>query len=156
MRSPKEPTADQLAEARTAAVVVRKLVEKFQPEATRSQAFGQYVDGVKKTLAEVEGNLQRRSLSSAKAAAVQAMKPIGTKGPTDDQFKEANAALDALDKTLEPMQNTDPGMTQLIADAKALLASSRPTVAKRQRSNAQAVPAFAAAQAPDESQFARF
>jgi hypothetical protein len=36
------------------------------------------------------------------------------------------------------------------------MASHKPVASQRQRMNGRAVPAFAAAQAPDEAQFARF
>ncbi len=115
----------------TAAIVVRELVEKFQPQASRSQAFGQYVDEVKKTLIEVEVELQRRSLDSARAEVVRALKNVERRNATDEQFAELDTALTVLKKTLETVHKKDPAIAGAAADAKALLRDARARMAKR-------------------------
>ncbi|MHB8874125.1 MAG: coiled-coil domain-containing protein [Myxococcaceae bacterium] len=127
----RNPTADQLAEARTAAIVVRKLVEKFQPQASLSQAFGQYVNDVKKTLIEVEIELQRRGLDSARKDLVQALRNIEKKAPTDEHFEEAKTAQVVLEKTLETVHAKEPALAALVGDARALVNTARTTTAKR-------------------------
>ena len=104
----KKPTEDQLAEARTVTIVARKLIEKFQPQAARSQAFGQYVADVSKTLVEVEIELQVRSLTAARAEVAQAVKNIERRNPTDEQFEELTTALTVLQKTIDTVNKKDP------------------------------------------------
>jgi hypothetical protein len=127
----RKPTVDQLAEARTAAIVVRKLLEKFQPQAARNQAFGQYVSEVKKTLVEVEVELQRRGLDLARADLVQALRNIEKRAPTDEHFEEAKTALMILEKTLETVHTRDETMIRPVADARNLLGTTRTAMAKR-------------------------
>ena len=128
---PKKATEDQLAEARTAAIVVRKLVEKFAPEAARSQAFGQYVETVKSTLNEVESNLQLRALEAAQRDVTQALRKVEAKSPTDEQFTEAANALAVLEKTLAPMNPKEPALTAFIGDGRIMLRDARASVNKR-------------------------
>jgi len=127
----RKPTEEQLAEAKTAAIVVRKLLEKFQPEADRSQAFGEYVAKVKDTLHEVEGLLQIRALDAASADVKQALRPLEKKSPTDEQFDVANSALLVLEKTLEPMNAKDPLVAAYVVDGKNLLRDARASANKR-------------------------
>lgn len=117
----RKPTPDQLAEARTAAIVVRKLIEKFQPEAARSQAFAQYVGEVEANLVEVEVELQKRSLEAVRADVAQALKNLEKKDPTDEIFAEARTALSVLEKTLETVHKKDPALVQPAIDARAEL-----------------------------------
>jgi hypothetical protein len=127
----KNPTADQLAEARTAAIVVRKLLEKFQPRASGNQAVGQYLLEVKNTLIEVEIELQRRNLDSARADLAQALKNIEKKAPTDEHFEEAKTAMVVLEKTLETLHTKAAAMAKPVADARELLRTARKTMAER-------------------------
>ena len=127
----RKPTADQLAEARTAAIVVRKLLEKFQPQASRIPAFGQYVSEVKKTLVEVELEVERRGVDSARADLAQALKNIERRAPTDEHFEEANTALLILEKTVQSVHTKDEAMLKSLADARELLRTARTTMAKR-------------------------
>jgi hypothetical protein len=127
----KNPTVDQVAEARTAAIVVRKLIEKFQPQASRSQEIGQYVSEVKKTLVEVEVELQRRNLDSAKADLVTALKSVERRAATDEDFEKVKTALGSLEKTLQTIHTKEPALAKPIADARTLLASAPTTIAKR-------------------------
>ncbi len=127
----RKPTEEQLAEARTVSIVVRKLVEKFQPEAARSEAFGQYVVEVKNTLVEVEVQLQLRGLDAAKADVTRALRNLEKRAPTQDHFAEVNSALLVLEKTLEPVHAKDPDMAAPAADARQLLHDGRLTMNKR-------------------------
>jgi hypothetical protein len=115
----RKPSADQLAEARTAAIVVRKLIEKFKPEAARSQAFAQYVGEVETNLVEVEVVLEGRSLEAARADVVQALKNLDVPEPTDEVFNAARTANQALEKLLETVHKKDPALAQPWVDAKA-------------------------------------
>lgn len=125
-------TADQLAEARTAAIVVRKLVEKFQPKAERSQAFAAYLNDVKKSLAEVEGELNRRTIAVATTAANQALRKVEGRNPTAETFDEADKALAALEKAAEAVQQPDAALAAIVYDAKRLAKDGRASLAKRQ------------------------
>ncbi|MBI5543078.1 MAG: hypothetical protein HY901_04270, partial [Deltaproteobacteria bacterium] len=124
-------TADQLAEARTAAIIVRKLLEEFQPQAARSQVFAQYLAEVQKTLNDVEGELARRSLDSVVKAATAALRPVDGRAPTAEQLDAATAALATLEKTLVPLQRPDPAIAAQVADARELLRSGRANLEKR-------------------------
>ncbi len=127
----KKTTGDQLAEARTAAIVVRKLLEKYQAEASRSPAVGQYLTELKNTLVEVEGELERRKLETARSDVTQALKTIGGKNPTDEQFQEASSALVVLEKTLQTVHAKEPAMVQPAADATAQIRDARASIATR-------------------------
>ncbi|MDQ3263268.1 MAG: hypothetical protein M3Y59_06370 [Myxococcota bacterium] len=128
----RKPTDEQLAEARTAAIVVGKLVEKFQPQASRSQAFGQYMAGVKQTLALVEVELQRRGLEAAKADFLKALRNVERRDVTDDHFAEAGTALTVLEKTVEATgHRRDPAIAAVYADARTLTRDGKATLARR-------------------------
>ncbi len=127
----KKPAPEQLAEAKTAAIVVRKLLEKFEPEAKRSQAFGQYVKEVKGTLVEVEVQLQLRALDAAVADAKQALRPLERRVPTDEQFEVAASALLVLEKTLETVHAKDKAMAPAANDARKLLRDARAAHGKK-------------------------
>ncbi|MDP2274957.1 MAG: hypothetical protein Q8K32_29715 [Archangium sp.] len=127
----RRPTEDQLAEARTVAIVVRKLIEKFQPEAARSQAFAQYVAEVQVLLVEVEGQLQRRNLEAASAEVNQALKALTKRSPPDEAFDEANSALGILEKTISTINAKDPVMGPYVFDAKALVRDAKASVNAR-------------------------
>lgn len=127
----RKPTEDQLAEAKTAIIVVKKLIEKFEAEAKRSTAIGQYMDTVKATLAEVEVELQRRALDAAKADVNATLKKVLGKAPTDEDFTTANSAVGVLEKTLETVNAKDPAMEPHIFDAKALIKDTRATLLAR-------------------------
>jgi hypothetical protein len=127
----KKPTAEQLAEARTAAIVVSKLLEKFKAEAERSQAFGQYVKEVRAALVEVEVQLQLRALDAATADVKQSLRPLERKAPTDEQFDVAKSALLVLEKTLETVHAKDPVMAPYAFDARKLLKDAREVVTRR-------------------------
>jgi len=127
----KKPPPEALSEAKTAAIIVRKLVEKFQADANRSEALATYLTKVKATLLEVEGNLEKRSLDSARADLTVAMKPIGGKEPTDEEFQEATAAVTVLEKTLEAVHGEDPAMAPLVTESKAVARDTRATLTAR-------------------------
>jgi hypothetical protein len=128
----RKPSADQLAEAKTAAIVVRKLVEKFQPQVERSREFRQYVNTeVKATLAEAEVELERRTLESARAELTQAMRAVERRDPTDEQFQEATTATTVLEKTLETVHTKNPGIGPHVSDARAAINGAKQTLALR-------------------------
>jgi len=122
---------DQLAEVRTAAIVVRKLVDKYAPQAARSQPFASYLEGVKRILVDAETDLLRRSLDLAKAAVSQAVRKVEGKAPTEDQFEAANEALAKLDKTLNDAGRPDPSVAAMVDAARELWRTSQMTVSKR-------------------------
>ncbi|MDP1827623.1 MAG: hypothetical protein Q8L48_30405 [Archangium sp.] len=127
----RKPTPDQLAEARTAAIVVRKLIEKFEPEAARSQAFAQYVIEVKGLLFEVEAGLHRRNLEAVSNDVNQALKAIAKKDAPDEAFAEANSALGVLEKTIATMDAKNPTLAPYLFDANKLLREGRASTAQR-------------------------
>lgn len=127
----KRPTPEQLAEAKTAAFVVRKLVEKYEPQAARSQAIGQYLTEVKNTLVEVEVALQVRSLDAARADVLQALRNVEKRAATEEQFEEAKTALVVLEKTLETVHAKNPAISPAAAEARQLLKDGRATLERR-------------------------
>jgi hypothetical protein len=127
----RKPTPDQLAEAKTIAVVMRKLLEKFQPEAERSAAFAQYVQGVKVNLVEVEVQLQLKGLDAALTDVKHALRNLERKVPTDDHFAEVSAAILVLEKTLETAHVKDPSMVAAATNAKQWLHDAKLTATKR-------------------------
>jgi hypothetical protein len=127
----RKPTSEQLAEAKTAAFVVRKLVEKYEPQAARSQAIGQYLTEVKNTLVEVEVALQIRSLDAARAEVMQALRNLEKRAPTDEQFEEANTALTVLAKTLETVHARNPAISPAAAEARQVIKDGRATMERR-------------------------
>jgi hypothetical protein len=127
----RKPAPEQLAEAKTAAFVVRKLVEKYEPQAARSQAIGQYLAEVKNTLVEVEVALQLRGLDAARAEVMQALRNLEKRAPTDEQFEEANTALTVLAKTLETVHAKNPAISGAAAEARQLLKDGRAAIDKR-------------------------
>ncbi|MGC4118147.1 MAG: hypothetical protein QM765_27070 [Myxococcales bacterium] len=122
---------DQIAEARTAAIVVRKMVDKYAPQAARSQPFANYLETVKKTLVDVEVDLLRRGLDIAKSAVTQAVRKVEAKAPSEDQFEACNGALANLDKVINDAGKPDSSVAQLVADARELWRTSQMTVSKR-------------------------
>jgi hypothetical protein len=127
----RKPTSEQLAEAKTAAFVVRKLVEKYEPQAARSPAIGQYLTEVKNTLVEVEIALQIRSLDAARAEVTQALRNLEKRAPTDEQFEEANTALTVLAKTLETVHAKRPEISPAAAEARQVIKDSRAAIDRR-------------------------
>lgn len=127
----RKPTPEQLAEAKTAAFVARKLVERYEPQAARSQAIGQYIAEVKNTLVEVEVALQVRSLDVARADVLQALRNLEKRAVTDEQFEEAKTALVVLEKTLETVHAKNPAISGAAAEARQLLRDGRATMERR-------------------------
>ncbi len=128
-----KPTPDQLAEAKTAAIVVRGLVEKFQPEAQRSQAFGQYVEQVRRTLVDVETQLEQKNLAAAQLEVGLAQRNIEKKSPTptDEQFQELATALSVLEKTLGTVHKDEPLMAKPVGEAEWVLRESKKVMERR-------------------------
>ncbi|QDE85704.1 hypothetical protein [Myxococcus xanthus] len=127
----KRPTPEQLSEAKTAAFVVRKLVDRYEPQAARSQAIGQYLAEVKNTLVEVEVALQVRTLDAARAEVVQALRLVEKRSVTAEQFEEAKTAMVVLEKTLETVHVKNPAISPAAADARQLLKDGRATMERR-------------------------
>ena len=127
----RRPTPEQLAEAKTAAFVVRKLVEKYEPQAARSPPIGQYLTEVKTTLVEVEVALQVRSLDAARADVTQALRNVEKRAATAEQFEEAKTALVVLEKTLETVHAKNPAISPAAAEARQLLKDGRATLERR-------------------------
>ncbi|HYV43360.1 MAG TPA: hypothetical protein VFA20_00805 [Myxococcaceae bacterium] len=128
----RKPTDEQLAEAKTATIVVRKLVEKYQPQAARSKPFAEYLNQVTATLAEVDGELLRRDITGAKGDVVKALRNIERRDATDDQFAELNTALTVMEKTLEPFAKRVPSSVAAeVADARQLVRDARTTITRR-------------------------
>lgn len=127
----RKPTDEALAEARTAAIVVRKLVDKFQPEAERSKAFGDWVATVKVSLEDVESTLELRTLDAARADVMKSLRFVEGLNPKDEHFDECASATLVLEKTLETVHQKNPAMVQPAADAKQLVHDARLTVSRR-------------------------
>ncbi|MBZ4401166.1 hypothetical protein [Myxococcus sp. AS-1-15] len=127
----RRPTPEQLAEAKTAAFVARKLVDKYEPQAARSQAIGQYLGEVKNTLVEVEVALQVRTLDAARAEVVQALRNVEKRAVTPEQFEEAKTAMVVLEKTLETVHVKNPAISPSAAEARQLLKDGRATMERR-------------------------
>ncbi|WP_224243547.1 hypothetical protein [Hyalangium gracile] len=127
----RKPTPEQFAEAKTAAFVVRKLVEKYEPQAARSQPIGQYITEVKNLLVEVEVALQVRSLDAARADVIQALRNLERRAPTPEQFEEANTAMVVLQKTLETVHAKNPAISPSAAEARQLLKDGKATMERR-------------------------
>jgi DNA repair exonuclease SbcCD ATPase subunit len=127
----RRPTPEQLAEAKTAAFVVRKLVEKYEPQGARSQPIGQYLTEVKNTLVEVEVALQVRSLDAARADVLQALRNLEKRAVTAEQFEEAKTAMVVLEKTLETVHAKNPAISPSAVEARQLLKDGRATMERR-------------------------
>jgi hypothetical protein len=128
---PRKPSPDAIAEARTAAIVVRKLLEKFEPEAKRSAEFAKYCDEVRALLVDVEGELAKKNIEAATNDVNQALKVIAKNNPPDEAFEEANAAINILEKTIAPINAKDPTLGPYVFDAKALIRDARASTNKR-------------------------
>ncbi|MDC0713622.1 hypothetical protein POL68_34470 [Stigmatella sp. ncwal1] len=127
----RKPEPEQLSGAKTAAFVVRKLVEKYEPQAARDRAIGQYLTEVKNTLVEVEVALQLRNLEAARAEVMQSLRNLEKRAPAPEQFEEANTALVILAKTLETVHAKNPAISAHAADARQLLKDGRATIDRR-------------------------
>ncbi|MCP3162302.1 hypothetical protein [Myxococcus qinghaiensis] len=127
----RRPTPEQLSEAKTAAFVVRKLVEKYDPQAARSQAIAQYLAEVKNSLVEVEVALQVRGLDAARAEVTQALRNVEKRAVTPEQFEEAKTALVVLEKTLETVHAKNPAVSPTAVEARQLLKDGRATLERR-------------------------
>ena len=127
----RKPSEDQLAHAKTAALVVRMLVEKFEPQAARSPELRQYLGELKQTLYEVETTLHRRAIEVAKRDVQQGLRAVERHAPTDEQFEETNSAVLVLEKTLEGVHKKDADLNAEVADARQVIRDARATLKKR-------------------------
>ncbi|MBK8010397.1 MAG: hypothetical protein IPK13_03555 [Deltaproteobacteria bacterium] len=87
---------EELAEARTAAIVVRKQLERFQGLIARSDAVKKYAHDVRETLIEVETRLQARALVPIEEAMDRAMSALSARSPTEEAVAEAEGLIDSL------------------------------------------------------------
>ncbi|WNG22988.1 hypothetical protein F0U62_02290 [Cystobacter fuscus] len=127
----RKPTPEQFAEAKTAAFVVRKLVEKYEPQAAASPPIAQYLTEVKNTLTEVEVSLEVRGLDTARADFTQALRNLERRSVTPEQFEEANTAMVILQKTLETAHTKNPAVSPSAAEARQLLKDGKATIERR-------------------------
>jgi hypothetical protein len=126
-----KPTADQLAEARTATLVVRKLTEKFQADAERSQAFGQYMAQVKRVLVDTESEIEKRSLLVAEIDVGNAQRAVEKPQPADERFDELTTAMTVLEKTIASVHAQEPAMEKPVGEANWVLGQAKGAFAKR-------------------------
>lgn len=89
----RSPSAEVVAEARTAAIVVQKLLEKSEHLAKRGRSVAEYLDQVKKTLLLVQVELQRRKLEPARSAVSEALKRIAGSAVEEKEFLEADQTV---------------------------------------------------------------
>lgn len=125
------PSEEQLAEARTAAIVVRKLVERFAPQASRSPEFGRYIEDVRKDLVQCEGLLLERALRAAVAEVNTSVKALQRRDATPAHFDELATALTILEKTMEGTPGKEPALAGLLRDAQTLAREAKATMARR-------------------------
>ena len=121
----KNPGPEVLAQAKTAAFVVSKLVEKSASKAEASPAFAQYLEDTRKTLTDVEVQLQLRSLDAAKKDLTASMKNLEKRTASDDNFQEAKLAMTVLEKTLDTVHAKEAALQGPVADARALLKDAK-------------------------------
>jgi hypothetical protein len=100
MLKTKKPAPEQLDEARTVAIVVQKLLEKFQTATARSPLALKYVGEVKDALTEVEVDLQRRSVEAAREVVNAATQALGKRGAGEEAFKAAGDAIQEAQRVL--------------------------------------------------------
>ncbi|MCB9655750.1 MAG: hypothetical protein H6729_16620 [Deltaproteobacteria bacterium] len=106
---------DRIAEGRTASIIVRKLLDKFQGLIARSEAVRGYANDVRKTLIEVETQLQERALAPFDAALDHAASALAVRAPSEDSIAEAEGLLDALRPVLaqgEPLERESRAYAQ--------------------------------------------
>lgn len=89
----RSPSAEVVAEARTAAIVVQKLLEKSAHLAKRGRAVAQYLGEVEKTLLGVQVDLQRRQLEPARSAVAESLRGLSGRAAEEKQFLEADQTV---------------------------------------------------------------
>ncbi|MGA9520421.1 MAG: hypothetical protein WBV82_03095 [Myxococcaceae bacterium] len=129
----RKSSEEHLAHAKTASLVVRMLVEKYEPQAARSPELGQYLGEVKRTLFEVETTLKRRAIELAMGDVRQGLRALEKRAPTDEQFEEATSAVVVLEKTLEGAHRKDAELNAQVADARQLIRDARASIQKRRQ-----------------------
>jgi hypothetical protein len=121
---------DQVAEARTAAIVVGKLLEKYQSQASHSPKLTAYVADVRKDLTSVQAALQEQVLEQAEGDLKKAMAALEKKSAGEQEFKNVDAATAGLEKAVEAAPR-DPALFKTVADSKALLRDMKAREARR-------------------------
>ncbi len=127
----KQPTEDQRALARNAAIIVEKLLERFRPLASKSPAFAKYVSEVEAALVAVQVELQRRGVEEARAAVEKSLATLRGPNPSDVHFEEANASMAAFEKTIDSAVKKDAEFSRWLQDQKGWLERSRRDVGER-------------------------
>lgn len=110
--SGRSPSAEVVAEARTAAIVVQKLLEKSQHLAKRGRSVAAYLGEVKKTLLLVQVDLQRRQLEPARTAVAEALKKLTGDAVEEKEFLEADQTVHRAREVLregEALEKDDRG-----------------------------------------------
>ncbi len=97
----KNPSEERLAEAKTASIVVQKLLEKFSHLRARSQAVRTYFSQIEATLVEVQVNLQRRQVVQKQALVASALKALAGPQGSPSAFQKAEEALKNARTTLK-------------------------------------------------------
>lgn len=126
-----KPSPEQLSEAKTATFVVRKLVEKYDPQSARSPPIAQYLSKVRDVLNEAEVVLQLKALQVARADVNGALRALAKRLPSEDEFAEAKASVVVLEKSLETTTGRDDKLAASVADARQAVKDSRAEIEKR-------------------------
>ena len=92
-----KPTQEQFAEARSAAFVVQKLLEKFGHLESKSRAFRQYADGAREAVVD----LQRRRVELERVLVTDAVKSLWDKGVSDASFVAVETVIKKAEDVLE-------------------------------------------------------
>jgi hypothetical protein len=130
----KNPTTEQLAEARTAAIVLRKLVDKNQTRTSGSKPAAEYMVGVRKLLAETEVELFRRRVEPARDRVNEAMKAIAARDVADEAFVAAESTLKEAEQILkegEPLEKDDRGYATFAQETRKRFAEAKGKITAR-------------------------
>jgi hypothetical protein len=95
-----EAAPDQIAEARTAAIVLRKLVDKLEGRSSRSAPAKKYLSVVRAELVATEVILQERRLHAANVELMSELKSIEGREVPDEAFHAADEARERAAKVL--------------------------------------------------------
>lgn len=104
----RSPSAEVVAEARTAAIVVQKLLEKSAHLAKRGRSAAQYLGEVEKTWLAVRVDLQRRQLEPARAAVNAALKTLAGRAVEEKRFLEADQTVHRAREILREGEGLEP------------------------------------------------
>jgi hypothetical protein len=128
--------ADQVAEARTAAIVVRKLLEKIQQRTISDAGFAQYLADVKKALLEVDVDLQRRNVDAARESLSAALKATSAANAGEETLKAAIDGIEQVRKVLkegEAFARANPAYATWAQDVSERLKDAEAGIATRRQ-----------------------